>query len=55
MIRKVIENSHGHTLKNQNVLQSKEFTCDACSRGKLVVKPSVDKIGVESPAILKWI
>ena len=48
MIRKVIENSHGHTLKNQNVLQSKKFSYAACSQGKLVIKPSVANVGVES-------
>ena len=45
MMRKVIENSHGHTLKNQNVLQSKKFSCATCSQGKLVIKPSVARLG----------
>ena len=38
MMRKIIENSHGHTLKSPNILQSKEFSCAACSRGKLIIK-----------------
>ena len=54
-MRKVIENSHGHTLKNQNVLQSKGFSCAACSQRKLVIKPSMAKVGVESPAFLERI
>ena len=54
-MRKIIENSHGHTLKNQNVLQSKEFSCAACSQGKLVIKPSTTKVRVESPAFLERI
>ncbi|XP_015075510.1 uncharacterized protein LOC107019595 [Solanum pennellii] len=55
MMCKVIENSHGHTLKNQNVLQSKEFFFVACSQGMLVIKSSVAKVRVEFPAFLKQI
>ncbi|XP_059284821.1 uncharacterized protein LOC132038113 [Lycium ferocissimum] len=33
MMRKIIKNSHGHTLKNQKILQFKEFSCAACSQG----------------------
>ena len=55
MMHKVIENSHGHTLKNQNVLQSKEFSCAACSQGKLVMKPSMAKVGMESLVFLERI
>ena len=35
MMRKIIENSHGHTLKSPNILQSKEFSCAACSQRKV--------------------
>ena len=55
MIRKIIENSHGHTLKNQKILQSKKFSCAACSQGKLVIKPSTAKVEIESPAFLERI
>ncbi|KAF3633847.1 Expansin-A13 [Capsicum annuum] len=56
MMRRIIENSHGHTLKNQNILQSKEYFCAACSQGKLIIKPSVAaKVGIESPAFLESI
>ncbi|XP_070039491.1 uncharacterized protein [Nicotiana tomentosiformis] len=47
MIRKIIENSH--------ILQTKEFSCVACSQGKLIIRPSVIKVGVESPAFLERI
>ena len=53
MMRKIIENSHGHTLKSPNILQSTEFSCVACSQGKLIIKPSTVKVGIESPAFLE--
>ncbi|XP_069147174.1 uncharacterized protein [Solanum lycopersicum] len=55
MMHKIIENSHGHTLKIPNILQSKKFSCAACSQGKLIIKPSTVKVGIESPAILERI
>ena len=55
MIRKIIENSHGHTLKSPNILQSKEFSCAACSQRKLIIKPSTVKIVTEYPAFLERI
>lgn len=55
MMRRIIENSNGHPLKNQKIFQSKEFSCVACSQGKLIIKPSPAKIGVESPRILERI
>ena len=55
MMRKIIENSHGHTLKNQKILQSKKFSCAACSQGKLVIKPSATKVGIKSLAFLERI
>ncbi|KAL0553873.1 hypothetical protein IC582_007777 [Cucumis melo] len=55
MMRRIIENSHGHPLKNQKILQSKELSCIACSQGKLIIRPSPAKVGVESPTILERI
>ena len=34
MIRRIIENSHGHPLKGQRIPQSNEMPCTACSLGK---------------------
>ena len=48
MMRKIIENSCGHSLKNQKILQSKDITCVACSQGKLITRPSPVKVGTES-------
>ena len=44
MIRRIIEHSHGHLLKNQNILLPNEYSCVACSQGKLIVKPSFNKV-----------
>nr|KYP50484.1 hypothetical protein KK1_027736 [Cajanus cajan] len=48
MMRKIIENSCGHLLKNQEILQSNIFSCTACSQRKLIIRPSPAKIGNES-------
>ncbi|KAL4026378.1 hypothetical protein IC575_014807 [Cucumis melo] len=55
MMKRIIENSHGHPLKNQKILQSKELSCIACSQGKLIIRPSPAKVGVESPIVLERI
>ncbi|KAL4031308.1 hypothetical protein IC575_009584 [Cucumis melo] len=55
MMRRIIENSHGHPLKNQKILQSKELSCIACSQGKLIIRSSPVKVGVESPTFLERI
>ena len=55
MLRRIIQNSNGHTLINQRILNSNEFTCAACSQGKLITRPSPVKVGVESPTFLERI
>ena len=55
MMRKIIENSCGHSLKNQKILQSNELSCAACSQGKLIIRPSPAKIQNESLAFLERI
>ncbi|WCJ38519.1 hypothetical protein M5689_019577 [Euphorbia peplus] len=55
MMHKIIETSQGHPLKNQKILQFKEFSCAAYSQGKLIVKPSMAKIGTELPLFLERI
>ena len=55
MMRRIIENSCGHPLKNQKILLSNEFFCAACSQGKLIIRPSPLKVAVESPAFLERI
>ena len=55
MIRRIIENSHGHPLKNQKILLSSDYSYSACSQGKLITKPSHSKIVVECPSFLEII
>ena len=55
MMRRIIENSQGHPLKNQKILLSSDYPCTACSQGKLIVRPSHTKVLVESPTFFKRI
>ena len=55
MMRRIIEHSHVHLLKNQNILLPNEYSCSACSQGKLIVKPSFRKVTFESPVFLERI
>lgn len=55
MMRRIIENSHGHPLKGQRIPQSNEMPCTACSLGKLILRPSPSKIQNESPMFLERI
>ena len=48
MMRRIIDSS-GHSLKNKKILQTNKFSCAACSQGKLIIRPSPTKIGIESP------
>ena len=53
MMRRIIEQSHGHPLKNQKILLTNEFSYDPCSQGKLIVKPSFNKIMFESSVVFR--
>ena len=55
MMRRIIKNSHGLPLKNQEILLSSDYPCTACSQGKLIVRPSPTKVLVESPTFLERI
>ena len=55
MMRRIIENSHEHPLKNQKILLSSDYPCTACSQGKLIVRPSHTKVPIESPTFLERI
>ena len=55
MIRRIIEHSNGHPLKNQKIILPNELSCEACSQGKLIVRPSINKIMSESPVFLERI
>jgi len=55
MMRKIMQNSNDHPLKNQKIFKSGEFSCKACSQGKLRISPSPNKIGNERPEFLSRI
>ena len=55
MMLRIIEHSHGHPLKNQKIILSNEYSCVACSQGKLIIRPSFDKVTFESPVFLERI
>ena len=54
-MRRIIENSHGHPLKNQKILLPSDYPCSARSQSKLITKPSHSKIVVECPSFLEII
>ena len=55
MMRRIIENFHGHLLKNQKIILSSDYPCSACFQGKLITKPSHLKIVIECPSFLERI
>lgn len=55
MMRRILENSTGHPLKNLKILANDEFSCAACYQGKLIARPSTLKVDIESPRFLERI
>ena len=53
MMRKIIENSYGHPLKNLRILLSNEIVYTIYSQGKFMVRPSPSKVGHESSLFLQ--
>ena len=54
-MRRIIEHSHGHPLKNQKILSPNEYLCVACSQGKLIIRPSFTKVISKTPVFLERI
>ncbi|KAL0325286.1 UNVERIFIED_CONTAM: Retrovirus-related Pol polyprotein from transposon TNT 1-94 [Sesamum radiatum] len=55
MMYRIIENSNGHPLKDLMFLVKGDFICSACSLGKLITKPSMTKVNLESLMFLERI
>jgi hypothetical protein len=55
MMRRIIKSANGHPLKDLKILLSKELTCETCSLGKLITRPSPNKVGPEAPTFLERI
>ena len=55
MMCRIVQNSKGHPLTSKQILKSHDFSCIACSPGKLIIRSSFTKIASESPAFLERI
>ena len=49
MMRRIIENSNGHPLRNLKILTCDKFSCVVCCQGKLITKSSPMKVNIEFP------
>ena len=55
MMRRIVQNSNGYPLTSKQILVTDGYTCAACSKGKLIIRPSFTKVTFESPAFLEHI
>ena len=55
MMRRIVQNSNGHPLTSRQILVTDGYTCAACSKGKLIIRPSFTKVKFESLAFLERI
>ena len=55
LMRRIVKNSNGHPLTSRQILVTGGYTCAACSKGKLIIRPSFTKVTFESPAFLERI
>ena len=55
MMRRIVQNSNGHSLTSRETLVTDGYTCAACSKGKLIIRPSFTQVTFESPAFLERI
>ena len=55
MMRRIVQNSNGHPLTSRQILVTDGYTCAACSKGKLIIRPSFTKVTFESPSFLERI
>ena len=52
---RIVQNSNGHPLTSRQILVTDGYTCAACSKGKLIIRPSFTKVTFESPTFLERI
>ena len=55
MLRKIINNSYGHSLANHQLTIPSGYFCTPFSHGKFITKPYFFKIASESPSFLQRI
>ncbi|CAL8157505.1 unnamed protein product [Prunus armeniaca] len=53
MMHRIITNSKGHPLLTKHIMLSSDSSCQVCSQGKLVIKPSQPKVDIESPSFYR--
>ena len=53
MMRRIVQNSNKHPLTSRQILVTDGYTCAACSKGKLIIRPSFTKVTFGSPAFLE--
>ena len=55
MMRHIVQNSNGHPLPSRQILVTDGYTCAACSKGKIIIRPSFTNVKFESPSFLERI
>ena len=55
MMRCIVQNSNWHPLTSRKFFATDGYTCAACSKGKLIIRPSFTKVTFESLAFLERI
>ena len=55
MMHCIVKNYNMHPLMSRQILKSHDFSCIACSQGKLIIRPYFTKIASDSPAFLEHI
>ena len=55
MMCQILTNSIGHNMSNNRIPSINKFICEACAKGKLIVRPSHTKVGIESPIFFELI
>ena len=55
MMRCIVQNYNRHPLTSRQILVTDGYTCTACSKGKLIIRPPFTKATFESPTFLERI
>ena len=53
MMCQILTNSIGHNMPSSRIPYVNKFICEAYAKGKLIVRPSRIKVGIESPIFLE--
>ena len=53
MMYQILTNPIGHNMPSNRIPCVNKFICGDCAKGKLIVRPSRTKVGIESPIFLE--